>query len=755
MSIAAQQGWKTVSLGYQGTPYPTVLADGTPVLNADHVPLISSKRSAEEVNGVAFRSMPAPEHLPYFFSVLDAIHKKSRRAFMTLSEPGVGKSVLADVISIMMTGKSALCYECGDKRLSDLLFTTALTERPEQTLYDRVLEKVKDGKAHLLSIARLKHTLGNAFDPATASVDWGKVVEQNQEIAAIDETFKAIAQAEGINMQSSIALREGKGVIVQGYEEDRVVLADEYTDGKPDSFKSLNATLEWLMQRTPEIKVKSNSGLEYELGNLDAKPGFFVFLTGNHAGDSYSTSELPQSQHSRLKPTILPSLGKLGLSHRFCQMMTGVPLSTLHRLYGQHFETNPEGFVEFCKGIRKLGLSAQEIERIPAHQLAFLEHPRQIIDAADKCAEFFLRWQNKINLNSNNLPEALMGELSDDYVKANTPDPRLFDNLFKGALERAERQAAKDLVVNPGAAFAPLTSGDLVASVSIGRVGNALMGMIAEEIRNKTPQQPSLRGILLTDAVELGLLPSRQNRGSDPVTTIAQLLSGEESAPTNSGTAAQGTSPAGAVSQLPPANTGTTMPFASGNLNIGELVPDKGIFAGVWEPKDRQGNSLGKRYNVFAAPEDLTDSSGKKVLLKFKDAAREVANLKNWHGHNGAGVANDTALYEALRDGSYNGGWFIPTRDLLGSKDGGKDVDDNVVHDETLYKHRNTGAFANTFQMVDKSSSDIGEYYWSCSEHRDDSVYVWYARFTDGGGGWLHKGSHRLSCRPCRVELAL
>jgi len=83
------------------------------------------------------------------------------------------------------------------------------------------------------------------------------------------------------------------------------------------------------------------------------------------------------------------------------------------------------------------------------------------------------------------------------------------------------------------------------------------------------------------------------------------------------------------------------------------------------------------------------------------------------------------------------------------------DIDNTKVHEETLFKHRNSGAFANTFQMVDKGSSDCGEYYWSSSEHRDYSGLVWDVRFTDGDVDGVRKGTRRLSCRPCRVELAL
>ncbi|MBI3418521.1 MAG: hypothetical protein HY053_00095 [Proteobacteria bacterium] len=179
---------------------------------------------------------------------------------------------------------------------------------------------------------------------------------------------------------------------------------------------------------------------------------------------------------------------------------------------------------------------------------------------------------------------------------------------------------------------------------------------------------------------------------------------------------------------------------------IGQLVEGEGIFAGIWEPKDRQGKSLNKKFAVFAAPEDFTDSSGKKILLTFEAAADELAKRKNWHGHDGGNYKNDTALYKALKGGSYKGEWFIPTRDLLL----GTDIDGNKVHEESLFKNRNEGDFAGTY-TTRESSSDFAFWYWSSSEHRDHSEGVWFGRFSDGDGGWVNKDTNRLRCRPCRV----
>lgn len=189
------------------------------------------------------------------------------------------------------------------------------------------------------------------------------------------------------------------------------------------------------------------------------------------------------------------------------------------------------------------------------------------------------------------------------------------------------------------------------------------------------------------------------------------------------------------------------------SLILGTLIPGKGIFAGLWEPKGRDGHALGKKFNVFAAPTDLTDSSGRKAVLTYNNAVKELGQLRNWHGHDGGTFKNDAALYEALKSGTVPDQWFIPPRDLLH----GKDVDGNAVRTGHLYDLKNTGDFKGTFVPTAGGDNfpDYPSYYWSCTEHRGTRTSVCVVRFPDGRGGWGLRDYTRLSSRPCRVELAL
>ncbi len=185
------------------------------------------------------------------------------------------------------------------------------------------------------------------------------------------------------------------------------------------------------------------------------------------------------------------------------------------------------------------------------------------------------------------------------------------------------------------------------------------------------------------------------------------------------------------------------------NLKVGDLVAGEGIFLCQYEPRDREGNWLGKVFNVFAAPEDLTDAAGQKVYLTFDQAVARVAELQNWHGHDGAFIASDSALFAALRESEIEGKWVIPPCDLLD----GHDVTGYDLKIDNLWSCRMTGAFRDTLQKEYVSGTPaFGYWYSSCTEvegHSKDRI--WQGLFKEGMMGGFHlKNNAEISCRPVR-----
>lgn len=161
-----------------------------------------------------------------------------------------------------------------------------------------------------------------------------------------------------------------------------------------------------------------------------------------------------------------------------------------------------------------------------------------------------------------------------------------------------------------------------------------------------------------------------------------------------------------------------------------------GIFLGIWQSKEH-----GLRYNIIAAPENLTDISGKQVLQTYHQAIRRISSLRNWHGYDGCHFGNQASLYLALKSrrlpGGYDGEWFIPTQEILMEK---------------LYRHKDLPDIAGIRSFEnDNHGSDQFEVYGTSSEQADNSELIWCCRVTDGIGSWREKNDARMSFRPCRA----
>lgn len=185
-----------------------------------------------------------------------------------------------------------------------------------------------------------------------------------------------------------------------------------------------------------------------------------------------------------------------------------------------------------------------------------------------------------------------------------------------------------------------------------------------------------------------------------------------------------------------------------------KFVPDKmtaeGIYIGQWEPKDKTGKSLGKVFNVFAAPEDLQAPDNESHILPtyFWEIRRRLNKLKNWHGFDGVSYANERELHAALVDGSYKGEWTIPTIELIY----GKDIDGNLVQPDNLYTHKDKGDLKGTFAPGGVYNDD--DWYWSCTEDCNYQSMKWASKLHDGHASSLAQEFNYLNCRPVRfVEI--
>lgn len=170
--------------------------------------------------------------------------------------------------------------------------------------------------------------------------------------------------------------------------------------------------------------------------------------------------------------------------------------------------------------------------------------------------------------------------------------------------------------------------------------------------------------------------------------------------------------------------------FLPGKLKIGHYYKGQGVYIGQWTPFAQteffdffKKKPLRKTFNVFAAPEDLP--GGTRNYLKTQ---ARVATLKNWHGYDGADYLTDKEIYVALKEGSYDGGWIIPPKE---------------IQKELLARHREAGALAGTFKTDVEDEFNWPRHYWSSTVY--DFLFSDNGKYKDGDDVF------RMSCRPVRL----
>ena len=157
---------------------------------------------------------------------------------------------------------------------------------------------------------------------------------------------------------------------------------------------------------------------------------------------------------------------------------------------------------------------------------------------------------------------------------------------------------------------------------------------------------------------------------------------------------------------------------------IGQLIPGKGVYLGLWAPVGGDGKALGKVFNVYAAPHDLgfhENGSGSRLVLSYNDAVKAVGKT-SLMGHKGAAYKDAAELYQALASDTYKGQWIIPPLDIvsgqIGSGSLSNDYETNNI--DSFQQYMNTGKFAGTFD--DKSR--CGSEYWTSTPDKDDKTSI-------------------------------
>jgi hypothetical protein len=175
---------------------------------------------------------------------------------------------------------------------------------------------------------------------------------------------------------------------------------------------------------------------------------------------------------------------------------------------------------------------------------------------------------------------------------------------------------------------------------------------------------------------------------------------------------------------------------------IGELVPDKGVFIGEFTTTFNKSagmftsKKITRTFNVFTTPEDIKNEDGSQLTGSFNDVLAAVARIENICGHSGTRIERNTPFRELLEaEEGYKTleNWFIPPHEILR---------DHIHH------NRAKGVLSGTFNVTEgnKLTNEYPSSY-AALEYQE-AVLDFYS-----GESTRAPYSRKRSVRPVRLEL--
>jgi hypothetical protein len=405
--------------------------------------MVYSDRTYGEVMGMLLRDMPTPSMLPLFADELNQRKPGTKRVLLYKEgAPGVGKTFGTELIAKVRDKRGAIKIDCGKKNLGDLLFEPVLDFGKDRRFYDefdRRVEAYNEAKTdeqrarvfHPHSITMLRSSLGESFseEGGRIAIDWAKThqclkdkdgnyIEARETVSIVSNALIDVAKNEGFGHMAGNALGMAtqEGPLIRAWKEGRELLLDEFNRGKEGTTASLHTVLQFLAGEIDQVTVENtlkekgeDVGQTFTFRREDQRAGFFVTMTGNSEEDGSDVGELATSLSSRIVPRFIPVATVEDWQHRICQIMTGLPVSTLYRASEADWRKNPDAFRQKLIEWRTLGLSKDEAANVPELQLKLLRRWEDVLEASEKLARFYYGWSQVVNPES---PAHRAGSLS-------------------------------------------------------------------------------------------------------------------------------------------------------------------------------------------------------------------------------------------------------------------------------------------------------------------------------------------------------
>lgn len=565
-------------LGVPGRPYPmrysaTVQNDKGESVQIQRIGLLEdnarplrifSDRSYAEVFGMAYREMPSPSMLPIFYDALNLRRPDSKRYIQYYKgAPGTGKTYMSELIGRIRDPRGPIVVNCGDKNLAELVYETVLDFDRGRDFYDELQNRLHNNALkNPLSLIILREHLGPALIASGDSytINWdaiGETVKDHQSGHAERQNggdkkalvqhaiagFEMVRALENLSDLggNALGMATQEGPLIRAWREGREIVLDEYNKRKQGSDGGLHRLIQFFAGSYNECLVENTlkeKGEEASQSFLfrqeDRRAGFFVSMTGNDETDGETTFALSESLHSRVPPQKIPVATVEDWQHRICQMMTGMPVSTIYRSDSDRWDKNPEAFGAWLQKVRMVGLSEDEKSRVPKHHMRLLDRWQDVLAASEKMANFYHGWSKIVDPNSelarSGQLSKLMMEIDDIYKSEVSVDFRRISEHLEEALEFRARvkspddsQGYTDMDIDSQPEGVDMS--DLEDPVE--RFGSRLADVIIQHVRKTTIDigKPQLFKQIMKHAEDCGIIPANLIEAKASASkTLAQLL---------------------------------------------------------------------------------------------------------------------------------------------------------------------------------------------------------------------------------------
>ncbi len=415
----------------------------------DNEPLrIYSERPYEEVMALAYCDMPVPSMLPIFKDGIerrgdplqrqkDILEGKQpqnenfNRTQMMIGDPGHGKSFLGAMQGRLRAKGSVEIYDCGGKNMNDLLFEMVLDFGAADALPKAIDKRLKSGALEDMSLGLLNGLPEKALtkeDGVLKGIDWAYLkTAGNDEVEKSFNILSKVSKIEGLDNAGGNALGMNSqfGALIRAFIDKREIVLDEYNKSREGSDNALQTVIQFLIGELREctvdnpLKNKDNTSgpSSFTFKRDDMGAGFFVTFTGNKTEDGTTTRSLNKSVYDRLKPDTLPDPDVIDWQHRICQMMVGMPVSTIYSAFKDQADENPEAFGEWLLRMRETKAKVEGTP-VPELQQTLLSNWKDVVQASEKLAMFYDRWATLSDAEKiTTAAPDLIEEVDEEYSK--------------------------------------------------------------------------------------------------------------------------------------------------------------------------------------------------------------------------------------------------------------------------------------------------------------------------------------------------